>query len=98
MQYSKQHVATDEACPNRKQGWPPRDHELAHTSQLSLQSSGSTTGSSEISDFANAVNPEVSVVLRLECVTAKALKVTSLPSFCFTHLCLDRQKVRGKLK
>ena len=82
MQYNKQNVSVDETAPNLEQDWPPGNHELAHTSDPGLQSSSSFTSSSEISDFADTVNPQVSVVLRLECVTAKTLKVTSLSSFC----------------
>ena len=42
---------------------------------VSLGSSFSTTSCSDNSDFSEAVNPGVSVVLRLECVSAKTLKV-----------------------
>ncbi|DBA81093.1 TPA: hypothetical protein ACH3X2_007067 [Trebouxia sp. C0005] len=64
----------DGSCLKQEQSLTQREYKSGTLAQVSLGSSFNTTSSSDNSDFSEAVNPGVSVVLRLECVSAKTLK------------------------
>ncbi len=80
MHYANTSSHGDGSCLNQDQKLTQREHKPGTLAQVSRGSSFSTTSSSDNSDFSEAVNPGVSVVLRLECVSAKTLKVAP-----FTH-------------
>lgn len=75
MHYPSTSSHGDGSCLNQEQKLTQREHKPGTLAQVSLGSSFSTTSSSDNSDFSEAVNPGVSVVLRLECVSAETLKV-----------------------
>ncbi|DBA92428.1 hypothetical protein WJX77_009083 [Trebouxia sp. C0004] len=64
----------DGSCLKQEHKLTQREHKPGALAQVSHGSSFGTASSSDNSDFSETVNPDVSVVLRLECVSAKTLK------------------------
>jgi hypothetical protein len=78
MHYPTTKFQGDGSCLKQEQKLTQREYKPGTLAQVSLGSSFSTASSSENSDFSETVNPDVSVVLRLECVSATTLKVAPL--------------------